>query len=74
MSDTSREVDDLRLALVRGLEPGVRLRLALEASALARRLALTRLRQAHPGLTERELVAQCLRDCFPALDLPAAVR
>jgi hypothetical protein len=74
MRDTSRDVDDRRLAIVRGLDPGVRLRLALEASELARRLALTRLRQVHPGLTERELVARWLHETFPTLELPAPQR
>ena len=74
MRDTPLDVDDLRLALVRGLDPGVRLRLALEASALARRLALSRLRQVHPGLSQRELVARWLHDSFPTLELPTSVR
>jgi len=74
MSDTSLDADDRRLAIVRGLEPRVRLRLALEASELARRLALTRLREAHPGLTQRELVARWLHDSFPTLELPAPLR
>ena len=42
MSDTSPDADHRRLAVVHGLDPRVRLRLALEASVLARGLALTR--------------------------------
>jgi hypothetical protein len=74
MRDTSVEVDDLRLTLVRGLDPRARLRQALEGSLLARRLALTRLRQAHPGLTQRELVALWLHENFPTLMLPGSAR
>jgi len=74
MGDTSLDIDDRRLAIVRGLDPGVRLRLALEASELARRLALTRLREIHPELPQRALVARLLHDRFPSLDFPAPLR
>ena len=74
MSDTSPDVDQRRLAIVAGLDPSVRLRLALEASELARRLALTRLRALHPGLTQQELVALWLHASFPDLELPAPLR
>jgi glucose-6-phosphate-specific signal transduction histidine kinase len=74
MGDTPLDVDNRHLAIVRGLDPGVRLRQALEASELARRLALTRLRKIHPELSQRELVARWLHDSFPSLDFPASFR
>jgi hypothetical protein len=74
MSDTSPDRDDRRLAIVRGLDPGIRLRFALQASDLARRLAFTRLRGLHPELSQRELVARWLHDSFPKLEFPAPLR
>lgn len=74
MRDTPPNVDDRRLGIVRGLDPCVRLRLALEASELARRLAFSRLRAAHAGLTQRELVARWLHASFPTLELPTPPR
>jgi hypothetical protein len=74
MADTSLDTEERRLAILRGLDPGVRLRFALQASDLARRLAFTRLREAHPGLGQRELAARWLHDSFPGLELPAPPR
>jgi len=74
MRDAPDDVRQRRLAIVARLSPAVRLRLALDASELARRLSLTRLRTAHPALTQRELVARWLQVSFPALDLPVPRR
>jgi hypothetical protein len=74
MADTAFDAEERRLAIVRGLDPGIRLRSALQASDLARRLAFTRLLEAHPGLSQRELAARWLHDSFPGLELPAPLR
>lgn len=56
MRDTSPAAEEVRLDAIRRAAPIQRLVEALELSESVRALALSRLRELHPGRTERELV------------------
>jgi hypothetical protein len=56
MRDTSPAAEAVRLAAIRRMEPAERLRQAFALSESVRALALARLRAAHPGRTDLELV------------------
>jgi hypothetical protein len=56
MRDTTPEAEQVRLAAIRRMEPALRVRQALMLSESVRRLALSRLAEAHPGHSEIELV------------------
>jgi hypothetical protein len=56
MRDTTAEAERIRLAAIRAMKPGERLRQALELSESARHLALSALRHRHPGRSDLELV------------------
>jgi hypothetical protein len=56
MRDTVAAAEAVRLAAIRRMPPADRLRQALALSESVRALALGRLRAAHPGRTDLELV------------------
>jgi hypothetical protein len=56
MRDTPLAAESIRLTAVRHTKPAVRVRQALELSEWARSLALTGLKERHPGFSEFELV------------------
>ena len=56
MRDTTPEAAEIQLAAVRAMEPAARLRIALDASELSRRLTLAGLRSRYPRHTQRQLV------------------
>ena len=56
MRDTTQAAEQVRVEAIRRLEPGLRLRQALELSESFRSLAVSRLRGWHPERTDLELV------------------
>jgi hypothetical protein len=56
--DTSPAVNDIQLDILRRMSGTQRLRVAIELSELARKLALTRIERKHPGLTKRQLIRE----------------
>jgi hypothetical protein len=56
MRDTQLEAEAMRLAAIRRMAPGARVRQSLEFSEWTRSLALAGLRQRHPECSELELV------------------
>jgi hypothetical protein len=56
MRDTTQAAEQVRVEAIRRLEPGLRLRQALELSESFRSLAVFRLREWHPERTDLELV------------------
>jgi hypothetical protein len=60
MRDTSPAAEQLRIAAIRRLSPIDRLQQAFELSEAMRELALVRLRAAHPGQPEPELVERLI--------------
>jgi hypothetical protein len=72
MHDTTPEASTIHLAAVRAMEPAARLRLALDASELSRRLLLTGLRARYPESTDLQLVELSLgHDLVPAGSRPS---
>lgn len=70
MKDTDPAVEAMQQEFYRGLTGGERLALAFEMSELARELALTRLRAAHPDWTERRCKLELIRYSLPGGQLP----
>ena len=70
MSDTHPTVEAMQLEFYRQLGGEGRLRLAFEMRDLARDLALTRLRAAHPDWTERQCRLELIRYSLPDQKLP----
>lgn len=60
MRDTTPEARAVQLAAIRAMPPEERLRQALEASDLARRLLLDGMRRRFPGESDLELVERAL--------------
>jgi hypothetical protein len=56
MRDTQPEAEAMRLAAIRRMAPGERVRQALELSEWVRQLALAELRKHYPGRSDLELV------------------
>ena len=66
MRDALPETAAVHAAVLRRLTPEQRLLAALELSDATRALALARLRERFPEYTQRQLVAEWLRQTFPA--------
>ena len=74
VSDTSPQVEALRLKILRGMSGEQRLRNAVEMSELTRRLARARIVQEHPDWNEDRVIRELLRIAFLPAPLPAKLR
>jgi hypothetical protein len=74
MRDTTPDAEEVRAAVLRRLSGPERLRIAFELSDTTRAMALARLRERWPTLTQRELVGRLLRELYSAGELPPAFR
>ena len=64
MRDTTPEAAEIHLAAMRAMGPAARLRAALDASELSRRLLLAGLRSRYPHDTDLQLVERSLGRCL----------
>jgi hypothetical protein len=71
MTDTTAAAWRAQLDVYRRLDGVARLKLAFEMSALARELALTRLRQQHPDWSAHRLNRELLRYSLLPAPLPS---
>lgn len=74
MRDTTRAANAAQVQAQRQLGGPGRLQLAIEMSAVARELALARLRQGHPNWSPSELNRELLRYSFLPRPLPPPLR
>jgi hypothetical protein len=72
--DTSPNADRVQLDILRRMSAEERLRIAIDLSEFARKLAFTRIERDRPGLTRTQLIREFLRCVLTAEDyrrLPA---
>lgn len=72
--DTSNVARDIQVRIQRQLTGPERLLLAMDMSAAARELLLTRLRHQHPDWTDRLLKQELLRCAFYPAPVPVSLR
>ena len=63
--DTSQAANDIQLHIFKNMSGIERLRIAIDLSELARKLAFTRIENEHPGLSKPLLIRQFLRCILP---------
>jgi hypothetical protein len=73
MSDTTESAARAQLAIYQRLGASARLSLAFEMSALARQLALARLRGEHPEWSSKRLNRELLRYSLVPAPFPSAL-
>ena len=72
--DTSPAAYDLQLKILRRKSGAERLRMALDLSELARKLAFARIESTHPLLSKSELIWEFLRCVLSEEEYPAGLR
>lgn len=71
--DTSQTANEIQLQVLKKMSGIERLRIALDLSELARKLAFTRIENEHPGLSRRLQVREFLRCILPADRYPRSL-
>lgn len=74
MTDSTQAAAALQTNVQRGLTGLERLRIAVDMSLFARRLAQARLHQEHPDWTDADVTKELLRAAFAPGELPRGLR
>lgn len=59
--DTSPDANEIQLNILRAMSGTARLKIAIELSEFARKLAFARIERDQPGLTQPQLIGEFLR-------------
>ena len=59
--DTSPDANEVQLNILKRMDGTARLKIAIDLSEFARKLAFARIQRDHPGLTRPQLIGEFLR-------------
>ena len=72
--DTSSAANDIQLSILKRMSGAERLKIAIDLSETARKLAFTRIEHDHPGLSKPQLVRTFLHCVLSEDDYPPGLR
>lgn len=72
--DTSPAANDVQLRILKRMSGTERLRMAIDLSELARKLALTRIEHDHPSLSRAQLIREFLHCVLSEQDYPRGLK